>query len=436
MTSPKAAEKDAPAVCVQCCQEPAVCEMRPTNIPANWSPYCRSCADAEHETCQSVYEHEMKNFGSAYGLPSIEERSLISNPSPSPRQTDTEASHKGQMRDAEDWARDLWKAITPSKEPNAAIYIFKTIVDTIQQDAVVNTEQHEELLRWKKEAVQVFDDLDLQAIGKVLNLKLGDNIAKHILPALQQALAAAASTTEAAQKSEVRYCPSCGRIGETPSQYRDCCPDGNTSRMVRREIAEQAQLGFEQLIGAALSTAQATQEAATQSESEQDTDMDRSTEVTKAINEVIDDGLFPFQAVRLIVWEALQAKARQLAQPSPAAPRAGMPLAEYWADKWFNAKWVDKADWEKNGRGTIVGFIERIIASVRAEQGDAYTFKQALLTYATHGTHDHECNIHEAPKHECDCGLDKLLKEAATPSPPNAEPITSENLKTDKSEQK
>lgn len=58
------------------CGAPACCEIRPTNIPADFTPYCRNCADAEHGTCQSIANHEMQNFGGAYGVPGIEERPI------------------------------------------------------------------------------------------------------------------------------------------------------------------------------------------------------------------------------------------------------------------------------------------------------------------------------------------------------------------------
>lgn len=34
--------------------------------------------------------------------------------------------------------------------------------------------------------------------------------------------------------------------------------------------------------------------------------MDEATEITKEIQNVIDEGLFPFQQVRLLVWEGLR----------------------------------------------------------------------------------------------------------------------------------
>jgi hypothetical protein len=45
----------------------------------------------------------------------------------------------------------------------------------------------------------------------------------------------------------VRYCPSCASVGEVGRGHRDCCPDGNTARMVRPDIAEQAAAGFRSL---------------------------------------------------------------------------------------------------------------------------------------------------------------------------------------------
>lgn len=47
----------------------------------------------------------------------------------------------------------------------------------------------------------------------------------------------------------IRYCFECGHIGEVPPGARDCCPDGNHAVMVPQELAEQAQLGFNQRIG-------------------------------------------------------------------------------------------------------------------------------------------------------------------------------------------
>lgn len=45
-------------------------------------------------------------------------------------------------------------------------------------------------------------------------------------------------------KDAVRYCPDCGHVGEVDAKHRDCCPDGSHARMVRPDIAEQANLGF------------------------------------------------------------------------------------------------------------------------------------------------------------------------------------------------
>jgi hypothetical protein len=73
-------EDDAP-LCSQCGNQ-AVCEMRPTNIPAKFEPFCRSCADNHHSACEEIFNHEMKHFGGSYGLPGIEERTLSAAPQP------------------------------------------------------------------------------------------------------------------------------------------------------------------------------------------------------------------------------------------------------------------------------------------------------------------------------------------------------------------
>lgn len=53
----------------------------------------------------------------------------------------------------------------------------------------------------------------------------------------------------------VRYCRECGRIGDVPDGYRDCCPDGNHAVYVHPGIAEQAQCGFRTMLDGALQTA-------------------------------------------------------------------------------------------------------------------------------------------------------------------------------------
>lgn len=47
--------------------------------------------------------------------------------------------------------------------------------------------EHDQLTRWKSEAMQVMNDLDFQEIGKEIDLDLGDNIAKSILPYIKKA---------------------------------------------------------------------------------------------------------------------------------------------------------------------------------------------------------------------------------------------------------
>ena len=46
--------------------------------------------------------------------------------------------------------------------------------------------ERDDLLRWKSEAMQVMKDLDLQAIAKEMDLKLGGNIASEILPYIRK----------------------------------------------------------------------------------------------------------------------------------------------------------------------------------------------------------------------------------------------------------
>jgi hypothetical protein len=42
----------------------------------------------------------------------------------------------------------------------------------------------------------------------------------------------------------VRYCPGCGSVGPVEPQYRDCCPDGNQTRMIPQALAEKCRDTF------------------------------------------------------------------------------------------------------------------------------------------------------------------------------------------------
>ena len=44
----------------------------------------------------------------------------------------------------------------------------------------------QELERWKQQALTVLEELDLQEIGKELNVPLGESVAKQILPKLKE----------------------------------------------------------------------------------------------------------------------------------------------------------------------------------------------------------------------------------------------------------
>ena len=48
----------------------------------------------------------------------------------------------------------------------------------------------------------------------------------------------------ASAEAFVRYCPGCGSIGPIENKYRDCCPDGNESRMIPHGLAEKCQVTF------------------------------------------------------------------------------------------------------------------------------------------------------------------------------------------------
>ena len=50
----------------------------------------------------------------------------------------------------------------------------------------IGVQMSKELLEWKEQMMKVHNELDLQGIGKALNLKLGTPIAPQVLPRIQQ----------------------------------------------------------------------------------------------------------------------------------------------------------------------------------------------------------------------------------------------------------
>lgn len=49
----------------------------------------------------------------------------------------------------------------------------------------------------------------------------------------------------ALERPLVRYCPGCGSVGDIPSSFRDCCPDGSMAFMVPENFANQCHRTFQ-----------------------------------------------------------------------------------------------------------------------------------------------------------------------------------------------
>jgi hypothetical protein len=54
-----------------------------------------------------------------------------------------------------------------------------------------------------------------------------------------------------------RFCPGCGSVGEVPSKYRDCCPDGGRARVIPESLAKHCRDLFQLAINAAAPAAPA-----------------------------------------------------------------------------------------------------------------------------------------------------------------------------------
>lgn len=46
----------------------------------------------------------------------------------------------------------------------------------------------------------------------------------------------------------IRYCPACGSMGPIEKDHLTCCPDSDEAEMISKKIAEQASVGFDELM--------------------------------------------------------------------------------------------------------------------------------------------------------------------------------------------
>ena len=67
-----------------------------------------------------------------------------------------------------------------------ALDIIERVFEQVPDNEESLLKQNKELLDWKESSMQVMADLDLQEIGKVLNLKLGSSISEQTLPAIKK----------------------------------------------------------------------------------------------------------------------------------------------------------------------------------------------------------------------------------------------------------
>ena len=61
--------------CVRCHKE-ATHEIKPSSMDCAYQPHCGDCVNDELQICQEVADHEMRNFGGAYGVPSLDVRQI------------------------------------------------------------------------------------------------------------------------------------------------------------------------------------------------------------------------------------------------------------------------------------------------------------------------------------------------------------------------
>jgi hypothetical protein len=78
-----------------------------------------------------------------------------------------------------------------------------------------------------------------EAITALVNaetaIALNPNVSREAAALVQRGRDDAQSSGE----PMTRFCPGCGSVGDVPSQYRDCCPDGKRARMIPKNMADQ-----------------------------------------------------------------------------------------------------------------------------------------------------------------------------------------------------
>ena len=101
--------KQEPVACG--CGATAYCLIRHTNLPEhNFTPICLSCLQEHEQNAQEVNEHEMHNFGGAYGLVTWETKPLYAAPVRTKDLTDDEIEAIHGCPPAE-WVRRFARAV-------------------------------------------------------------------------------------------------------------------------------------------------------------------------------------------------------------------------------------------------------------------------------------------------------------------------------------
>jgi seryl-tRNA synthetase len=92
----------------------------------------------------------------------------------------------------------------------------------------------EEAREWKESAMTVFSKLDLQAIGKEIGVKLGEDISPKVLPAIKELK----RELEEAERERDRLKGALEEIADYPNQPKHCIYVDYSCRLL--EIARKA----------------------------------------------------------------------------------------------------------------------------------------------------------------------------------------------------
>ncbi len=97
---------------------------------------------------------------------------------------------------------------------------YNTLVEKTGLAIIELTAQRDQLTSWKQQAITVLNEIDLQEIGKVLGVGLGESVGPHILPAIKKLTAELEDWWREAHDEACTNMEDCTSFGGTKQCFR------------------------------------------------------------------------------------------------------------------------------------------------------------------------------------------------------------------------